>query len=63
LLGASTSLRGAEDRSNRDAVEVAEAALSALSPEAYDDAYSRGLALTREEVLALFSERTAAART
>jgi hypothetical protein len=62
LLGASTSLRGAEDRSNRDAVEIAEAASSALSPAAYDEAYTRGLALTREEVLALFSERTAVVR-
>jgi hypothetical protein len=57
LLGASVALRGAEDRSNVDAIRIA-AATRSLDPAAYDGAYARGLALSRDEVLALLADRS-----
>jgi predicted ATPase/DNA-binding SARP family transcriptional activator len=58
LLGASTSLRGAEDRSNTDAITIATTARTALGPADYDDAYARGLSLSRVEALSLLGERS-----
>jgi predicted ATPase/DNA-binding SARP family transcriptional activator len=58
LLGASTSLRGAVDRSNPDAIRIAATAAAALDAADYDQAYARGLALSREEALSLLAERS-----
>jgi len=58
LLGASVALRGAEDRSNIDAIRIAAGVANALDPAVYDAAYARGLALSREEVLGLLAERS-----
>jgi predicted ATPase/DNA-binding SARP family transcriptional activator len=58
LLGASTALRGAEDRSNADALALAAAAAESLGAPAYADAYARGLALSRDGALSLLAERS-----
>jgi hypothetical protein len=56
LLGASTSLRGAEDRSNGDATTIATTARTALGAAGFDDAYARGLSLSREDALSQLAE-------
>jgi predicted ATPase/DNA-binding SARP family transcriptional activator len=58
LLGATTSLRGSEDRSNSDVNRVTARTEEALGPREYADAYSRGRALSRTEALALLAERS-----
>jgi hypothetical protein len=58
LLGASTSLRGAEDRSNSEAITIATTARTALGAVDYEDAYARGLSLSRDDALSLLAERS-----
>jgi len=58
LLGASTSLRGAEDHSNTDAITIATTARTALGGADYEDVYARGLSLSRDEALSLMAERS-----
>jgi tetratricopeptide (TPR) repeat protein len=52
-LGASDSLRGSPDLSNRDAVALARTLRARLGDDAYDAAYARGRALSRADALAL----------
>ncbi|GAA5026212.1 BTAD domain-containing putative transcriptional regulator [Actinopolymorpha pittospori] len=57
LNGAATALRGAPDRSGSDVVVRTEArAREALGDPAYEEAYARGLALSRDEAVALLRE-------
>jgi predicted ATPase/DNA-binding SARP family transcriptional activator len=56
VLGTSTALRGTADRSDPDVARVAAAAREALGPEAYEEAYSRGVSMSRDEALALLDE-------
>jgi predicted ATPase/DNA-binding SARP family transcriptional activator len=58
LLGASTALRGAEDRSNPDALRLSAAAAEAIGAARYADAFARGLSLSRDEALSLLGERS-----
>jgi len=52
MLGAALKLRGAEDRSDREAAAVAEWARAALGLRGYDAAHARGLAFGRDEARA-----------
>jgi ATP/maltotriose-dependent transcriptional regulator MalT len=52
LLAAATAVRGAEDRSDREAARLAEWARSALGPREYAEAHSRGLRMSRAEARA-----------
>ncbi|MDA2803631.1 BTAD domain-containing putative transcriptional regulator [Nocardiopsis suaedae] len=51
LLGASASLRGGRETSAPGAIRTADAAWAALGEDAHRDAYARGLALSRTELL------------
>ncbi|MFI0454422.1 AfsR/SARP family transcriptional regulator [Actinomadura sp. 6N118] len=53
LLGAAHSLRGYKDRWSIDATRVTSAAIGALGENAFAEAYDRGRAIPREDVLAV----------
>ena len=52
LLGVAARLRGAEDPTALDVLEVRTAARAALGSEAYDEAYASGMALDVDAALA-----------
>jgi len=56
LLAAAVAVRGAEDRSDRDAARLAGWARAALSPREHAEAHSRGLSMSREQARALAQE-------
>jgi hypothetical protein len=52
-LGAADSIRGVVDAMNREARELGASLREQMGPEAYEEAYADGLALERDEAIAL----------